>query len=151
MYPQPIPQAPPWSFGYRSRHNHDSIPDVCLQMRRLLLIQGTVGDSWNALLKEALVDIASLDVTDEEKAMECLVDQNYDGIILDAASLNDVAALIKRVRSEVSNSTRVLVATTFPTWTRAREFFRAGANDYIYKSFNEQDIVLSLRTALNRP
>lgn len=120
-------------------------------MKRLLLIQDATGDSWNALMKEALVDIASLDVANENDALEILVDQDYDGVILDAASLNDVTALIKKIRAEVSESTRVLVVTGLPTWKRAREYFRAGANDYIYKRSNEQDLVLTLKMALDQP
>ena len=90
---------------------------------------------------------ATLHIEREENAIKLILLNNYDLIIIDAAAVADVPLLIAHIRDQ-KPSTRVIVATASPTWTRAREAFQAGAIDYISKTLDKKEILLKLQESL---
>ena len=113
----------------------------------VLLINGSYDQHWTELLQEMLGPSATLHIEREENAIKLILLNNYDLIIIDAAAVADVPLLIAHIRDQ-KPSTRVIVATASPTWTRAREAFQAGAIDYISKTLDKKEILLKLQESL---
>jgi DNA-binding NtrC family response regulator len=115
----------------------------------VLLVNGSHNHQWADTLKDVLGTYATLVITLEADAINLIKIQKYDLVILDAVVVNDLSLLIARIKSQQPN-TRVIVATSSPTWTRAREAFQAGAVDYMTKSLNKREILLTVKKALRK-
>ena len=112
-----------------------------------LLINGTRERYWHQVLEDALAPLGTLQIGEEEKAVELVLQQDYDIVIVDATVVRDVPLRVSRIRAQRPDA-RIVVATTSPTWTRARAAFRAGATDYIRKSLNKDELLSAFRVAL---
>ena len=112
-----------------------------------LLINGTRESYWHQVLEDALATLGTVQIGEEEEAVELVLQQSYDIVIVDATAVKDVPLLVSRIRAQRPDA-RIVVATTSPTWTRARAAFRAGATDYIRKSLNEDELLSAFRVAL---
>jgi CheY-like chemotaxis protein len=112
-----------------------------------LLINGIRERRWRRVLEEALAPLGTLQVGKEEDAVEVVLQQSYDVIIVDATVVKDVPLLVSRIRTQQPDA-RIVVATASPAWQRAREVFYAGATDYIRKSLNEEEILSAFQAAL---
>jgi DNA-binding NarL/FixJ family response regulator len=114
-----------------------------------LLIGTSDDDPWRHAVQNATASLGTLESASEADAFRLIWDQEYDVIIIDAAKVEDVFRLVSSLRTQKPDA-RIVVATVSPTWTRAREAFRAGATDYIRKSMNGQEILVALRAAMNK-
>lgn len=114
-----------------------------------LLISSTRERRWHQSLKEALAPLGTLQVGEEKDAIEVVLQQSYDVVIVDATVVKDVQLLVSRIRARQPD-TRIVVATASPTWRRAREAFYAGATDYIRKSLNKEEVLSVFQAALTK-
>lgn len=114
-----------------------------------LLINGIRERLWRRVLEEALAPLGTLQVGEEEDAVEVVLQQSYDVVIVDATVVKDVPLLISRFRAQQPD-TRIVVATASPTWKRAREAFYAGATDYIRKSLNKEEVLSAIQAVLTK-
>jgi len=112
-----------------------------------LLINGSQDHLWAKILRDALSSLATLKTATEEDAIILLSSKEYDLVLIDSSAVKDVPLLIARIRTQQPNI-RTIVATSSPTWTRAREAFRAGAMDYIKKSFDVDDVRSAIKEVL---
>lgn len=107
--------------------------------------------AWFAALKHALDGIAMVRRMDPSANPDNLLPGAYDLVILDAPvdvpMESGVRELVRRVRRQQPSS-RIILATDSPTWQRARESFRIGAQDYISKSHNKSKLLEDLRKHL---
>lgn len=94
---------------------------------------------WCRLLREALAPLDPLEIQREEASLECLVQNCYDLVIVDASTIGDVPQLVCRVQND-QPGTRIVVVSASPTWRQAREAFRAGAMDYVRKSLSKRKL-----------
>lgn len=69
--------------------------------------------------------------------------KQYDVVVLDAPTINDISELLRQICQSDAN-THVVVATNYQTWKRAREIFRLGAHDYLYKTLIHRDLAHEL-------
>lgn len=106
-----------------------------------LLIDEAREHYWPELLSDALAPYGTLYIKNSEDAILFIRQACPDLIVIDATELEDIPALIARLRTECPAG-KIVVVTASPTWTRARAAFRAGALEYIRKSVN----VAELRT-----
>jgi len=113
----------------------------------ILLINGTREGYWRQVLEDTVAPLGTLQVGEEEEAVELVLQQSYDIVIVDATAVKDVPLLVSRIRAQRPDA-RIVVATASPTWTRARAAFRAGATDYIRKSLNKDELSSAFRVAL---
>jgi DNA-binding NtrC family response regulator len=112
-----------------------------------LLINGIRERRWRKVLEEALAPLGTLQVGEEKDAVEVVLQQSYDVVVVDATVVKDVPLLVSRIRAQQPDA-RIVVATASPTWRRAREAFYAGATDYIRKSLNKEEILSAFQAAL---
>ena len=113
----------------------------------VLLINGSYDHHWAEILQGALSPLATLQIAREEDAYKLLSTTKCDLVMIDAAAVRDIPLLIARIRTQQPNI-RTIVATSSPTWSRAREAFQAGAMDYIKKSFDIEEIRSLVQEAL---
>jgi DNA-binding NtrC family response regulator len=118
--------------------------------RNLLVISNDPDSVWLEIVGDALQSLGELQVVSEQEASMQIKVKDYDLMILDATAISgDIATLVARLHKERPN-VPIVVATTSPTWQRARQVFRAGASDYIRKSLDRERILASLREVFER-
>jgi DNA-binding NtrC family response regulator len=111
--------------------------------KNILAISNDPDSRWLQALKSALEGSGSLKVASEREAWVLFGSQD-SLIILDATSITGgLPALLEHLCLKWPD-VPVVVATTSPTWQRARQAFRAGASDYIRKSLDRKAILASL-------
>lgn len=114
-----------------------------------LLVCDSSRDPWSELVREVLKDFGTVATMNQQDIDDRLSFGEYSAIILDDASLDDTPRVVRSLRSRFSHMP-IVVATSSPTWKRATDSLRAGANDYIYETFNRDELVDSLEKAFGR-
>ena len=117
--------------------------------RHIILIDGDHDYPWSGILKDSLNPSDMLDFCNEDNVIAQITQRSYDLIIVDAAAVSSVPLLISRIRMK-HNDARIMIVTNSPTWRRAREAFQAGATDYVQKSLDKKETILSIQTALKK-
>jgi DNA-binding NtrC family response regulator len=116
--------------------------------RNLLVISNDPASAWLQSVSDALRSLGELHVASEQEAAAQIKVKGYDLMVLDATAIGgDIAAVVARLHQE-GPDVPIVVATTSPTWQRAREVFRAGASDYIRKSLDGEKTLASLQKIL---
>ncbi|MFP5262399.1 MAG: response regulator [Blastocatellia bacterium] len=114
------------------------------------LLIGEQGDFWRQVLEGALAPMGHLQTVEEKSAIDLVIENEYAAIVIDAAHVGSFGLMTSRIRAQRPDA-RVIVATAAPSWQRAREAFKSGATDYIYKSADEAELLASLEAALAKP
>jgi DNA-binding NtrC family response regulator len=114
-----------------------------------LLIGASPNDPWRQVIEGALTSWGVLQIVSEADVLRLTRRQNYDLIVIDATKVTDVFLLISKIKERKPN-VKVVVATASPTWEKAREAFRAGATDYIWRSLNKEIIRSTLRAIVDK-
>lgn len=106
---------------------------------------------WPTRLSEAIEPLGHLNTATLLKATQIVQENDYALIILDTTVIDEADAVefIKRLR-KIKPEARVLVVTASPSWTRAREVFRAGAVDYIKRSINIKELRDEVQLSLEK-
>jgi DNA-binding NtrC family response regulator len=91
-----------------------------------------------------------LQVVEEDGAMDLVIEHDYAAIFIDAVTAADFGLLTSRIRAQRPDA-RVIVVTASLTWKRAREAFRSGATDYVYRSIDRKELESSIAAALEKP
>jgi DNA-binding NtrC family response regulator len=117
--------------------------------KRFLLVDGEGDRLWREALGQALKSWGELDVCGEDEAIESILHRQYHLVIVDASEVQNVPLLVSRIRAHRPD-TSVMVATTSPTWRRAREAFRSGASDYFRKSLDQETLTKRVEMALEK-
>lgn len=117
--------------------------------RPFLLITGE-NDSWAQVLEQSLAPLGSLQIAEEAEAIGLIIEKDYAAIFVDAVSYTDFGLLTSRIRAQRPDA-RVIVATAALTWERAREAFRSGATDYVYRSIDRKDLAAVVEAVLQKP
>lgn len=112
-----------------------------------ILLIGTVDTYWHQLLVETAGACMAITALTFEDALVALQQQSYLLTILDAGAVGRVGAAISQIKA-LQPRMVVLVVTASPTWTRAREAFRAGAVDYVRKPNQRAELDDLVRNAL---
>jgi DNA-binding response OmpR family regulator len=115
-----------------------------------LLIGEKTQTQWPLLLYKALSSLGDLSIVSEDKAIQTIVQRDYDVVIVDAGAVHDVVRLVSSLRAQ-RQGMRVVVATSSPTWQRAREALQAGAADYIRKSLDKKELCSNIKAVLELP
>lgn len=115
---------------------------------RFLLINGSQSKYWRLSLKSALAALGELDAVEEKDALATLSDCEYSLVFMDATSVAEPPCLVERIRSRWQNLP-IIVASAMPQWEQARGVMRAGATNYISKSYDEEVLREAARKALN--
>ena len=119
------------------------------EKNHFLLIGISLGDPWRQVMEEALASLGTLQIVREVDALRLARQQDYDLIVIDATNVEDIFLLALSIRLQRPNA-KIVIATASPDWKLAREAFRTGATDYIQKSMNKEEILSTLRTAMDK-
>jgi DNA-binding NtrC family response regulator len=114
----------------------------------LTAISNAPEPSWLRALEDALAPLARVQVATEAQAQALSADQGNDLLLLDTASIGECVVDLIDVLRAARPGVPVVVATTSPTWQRARQALRAGASDYIRKSLDPEKILADLEPFL---
>lgn len=115
--------------------------------KSVLLISDQQENAWSQRLTEALSSLATLTVISENEAIEHIVQQSYDTILVDATAVKDVPSLIVHMRDRQPDAS-IIVGTAVTNWKMARAAFQAGALDYIDQSRSPQELRVLLTRIL---
>lgn len=115
--------------------------------KRLLLIKMTGDCAWHEALSEAVASWGELQDGEYEEAMQKMMNNDYDLVIVDSLAVENMPQFVSTIRNRWPK-TRVVVFTSSPTWRRARDAFYAGASDYIRKSYDSKELTAVLQAAL---
>lgn len=114
---------------------------------RFLLINGSQSKYWHRTLKSALAALGELDAVGEKDVLESLDRSEYALVFIDATAVAEPSDLVSLIRSR-RQTLPVIVASAAPHWEQARGVMRAGATNYITKSYDEDDLCEIARKAL---
>ena len=67
------------------------------------------------------------------------IDEHYDVIIIDATYVPEFLSAMKRFQ-QTQPQAKILVASSAPTWRRARDALLLGAYDYLKKEISNQEL-----------
>lgn len=120
-------------------------------MTKKILAVGTSEEAaWLQTVSEAVQSLGEITFNTIETAFPEMKTNPYDLIIIDATAIgDDIVDLITQFHT-ARPCTPILVATTSPTWQRARQAFQAGAADYIRKTFSQQKLLTICRDLIDK-
>lgn len=113
-----------------------------------LLVSNKPSAQWASILREALSPLGKLHIASEADALHKVLVQHYAAVIVDAGAVHDVASITRDLCQRWPQA-RVVIATTSPTWKRAREALQAGATDYIRKSLDKKELYSEIKAMLS--
>ena len=105
---------------------------------RVLLVLPAPDTFWGQSVQAGLATV-TLDVATKNTIDEHLVGSSYEVILIDGLVDEEVPELIGHIHRQ-QPAARLIVASSSPTWRRARDAFDAGAYDYVRKPHNVQEI-----------
>lgn len=115
---------------------------------RFLLINGSQSMHWHRALESALAALGKLDAVEEKDALAFLACREYDLIFIDATAVAEASVLVRQIRGQ-RLTTPVIVVSAAPNWEQARKVFKAGATNYIIKSYEEEELLNAARAVLD--
>jgi len=117
---------------------------------RFLLINGSQSKHWHRALESALAKLGELDAVEEKDALAFLSRCEYAVVFIDATAVAEPPDLIELIRRRW-RGLPIIVASAAPQWEQARRVMRAGATNYIRKSYDEEELREAVRKALAPP
>jgi DNA-binding response OmpR family regulator len=117
---------------------------------RFLLIGHGSEEQWPKILKQSLHALGKLKIVQEEDVLKTTSPNSYDLIVVDAGAVREIASLISCLRNQHSSS-HVLVVTASPSWQAARDVLKAGATDYVSRSFDKKELCSRIKAVLALP
>jgi len=108
-----------------------------------LLITHREKSAWSQFLNEALALLGSLKVVLEEEVSVELLQADYNVVIVDAGAVAEVGSFVSRMRAQ-RPVLRIVVVSLSPTWQEARAVLRAGAMDYLSRSFTKRELASAI-------
>lgn len=107
---------------------------------QFLLIGYRPEEQWPAFLQTAVNSLGKLHTAQsEDEATKMLSLHKYNLVIVDAGGVDDAALLVSRLRKQQVRPP-ILVVTASPTWQSARAVLKAGAVDYVGRSFDKDEL-----------
>jgi DNA-binding NtrC family response regulator len=116
--------------------------------RKFLLINGAYEQSWEQILTRALMHLGTLQTTNEQVALDKVLQKDFSAIIIDASEVDNLISLVTNIRFYYPNIP-LIVATGSPTWQLARELFRLEVSDYVKKSTDAGELSVTLTSLLD--
>ena len=104
---------------------------------------------WYRVLKEALKSQGDVTQTTLEEAEKELRRRKYTLIVVDTEGLSEgrISLMVNRLK-KLQPQSYIVFASASPSWRPAREALRAGASDYIVKSYDPRRTIKALELYL---
>lgn len=124
--------------------------DWIVANKKIVILSNSDESPWVTAVTNALVSIGTTQIWDEKKTLASFKNEEIDLLLLDASTVeNDVVPLVQLLHLE-NEWVPIVVATTSPTWRRARKILLAGATDYIGRSLDPETILGKCQDALEQ-
>ena len=118
--------------------------------KKIVLVNNKEDSPWETAVIEALAPMATLTIWTEEQTLAKFRKAKLDLLLIDASTLaNEVITFVQMLHLE-NEMVPIVVATTSPTWRRARAVLLAGATDYIGRSFEHETIRVKCMDAMDQ-
>jgi DNA-binding NtrC family response regulator len=115
--------------------------------KRFLIITNEVKSGWIQTVKKTVALLGHIEIVTAKAAEAQMAQAHYELVFIDSAATKDIIPLISRLHS-AHPKVPIMVATLTRGWHRAREALRAGAVDYILKSFSSEDLTSTIKGLL---
>lgn len=100
-------------------------------MATRIAVVGNINESqWMQKVQAPLTQIGKVYILTKEEILQHKETCQYTIAIIDSSTVGDDPAFIQELKTEHPEIPH-LVVTASPTWRRAREMFKAGADDYL--------------------
>lgn len=117
---------------------------------KFVLISCPQNTPWPSFVRQALAPLGMVEIIPESDVVERVGQYRCHAvIIIDALTVEDVSGLLSRLRDRCPECP-VVVATSSPTWQRARDAFLAGAVDYIRRSWDSKELLNTIKEILKQ-
>ncbi len=113
-----------------------------------LLISHREKSTWPQYLAEVLVSLGVPRLISEDEIDADMALTNYDLIIVDATTVENIDRLIFRILAR-NPQVRIVVVTLTPSWREARAVLRSGAVDYLSGALTKKEFSAAIEEALN--
>ena len=118
--------------------------------KKIVILSNNNESPWITVVQNALAGFGETHIWDEKQTLGTFKDEKMDLLLIDASTVeHDVVLLVQTLHYE-NESVPIVVATTSPTWRRARKVLLAGAADYIKRSFEAETILNKCQDALDQ-
>lgn len=118
--------------------------------KKIVFVNNKEGSLWETAVVEALTPIAELMIWTEKKTLDNFCKSKMDLLLIDASTIeNEIVLFVQTLHLE-NEWIPIVVATTSPTWRRARAVLLAGATDYIGRSFEHEAIRAKCMDAMDQ-
>ncbi len=118
--------------------------------KKIVILSNNDESPWLTAVNHALIPLGNTTIWTEKDALKQFRRTKFDLLLIDASSVdNDIASLVQLLHLE-NEWVPIVVATTSPTWRRARDILLAGASDYIGRSFEPERIRAKCRDAMEQ-
>lgn len=108
--------------------------------KHILLITNSPDELWVELMHTIIkADDSTLTVVESDCITRAMSNQFFDITIVDSATVPETAETVAELRA-LPATQHIVVLTTVPGWRQARDMFHAGADDYRFKSYDEEDL-----------
>ncbi len=125
-----------------TRRSHGFTGDKIVQKRKNVVIIGNNANSlWVTAVRDALANWGTVQFQPECEALANPQEKSPDLFLVDASTLETDTVQFVASLNQANPCTPIIVATTSPTWRRARDLIQAGATDYVRRSFNKELIL----------
>lgn len=111
---------------------------------------------WGEVLQQVLGPLAKVHIVANETEglteirRRLQISPKYEIIIIDVGTVGGKSpALVNTIRKEQYEA-KIVVVTAAPTWRQAKEFFRVGAIDYIRKSLDRKELLMTFQEVLKK-
>ncbi len=109
--------------------------------KNVAIIGNNVHSLWVTAVRDALTNWGTVRLWPENEALANPQEKSPDLLLVDASTLETDTVQFVTLLNRAHPYTPIIVATTSPTWRRARDILLAGATDYVRRSFNKQVIL----------
>ena len=118
-------------------------------MPKFLVVGAVPNVGWATLLETKLNELGAVDLIRIDEFLERMQDQQYDVVIMDASTVENVHAIVRQAH-RLRPRLPIMIASASPTWEDARQAFLAGATDYVRRSMDAEAVVAAVRDILER-
>lgn len=117
------------------------------ELLNFLIISDKDDQRWQQIVEDTLSVIGITKICTPDEVFSIVEKQSFHLIIINALNVKSLLVILNQL-SKIQPNAKFIIATATPTWKEAKEVFYAGANDYIRKSSDPNEILTVAQKAL---
>lgn len=105
----------------------------------VLYVRNENDATWLEGVKDSLRPNQTIQYSTQPEALEKAKGEECAVVLVDADSVTNAPELVRGIRG-LNPAAKIIVLSSSPTWKRAQTAFLAGADDYLSKVLNRDDL-----------